>query len=129
MIPPMKIVKRGEFNPDFLTLFSANCRTREDNLGDIKAMLASLTTGAQRVADIIEQHGIETFMACQNDLIAYTEAKARDALRRIPDGTYEFWDFLDDDFVSHVPVRVRLAMTVKDGGITLDFTGTDPQVA
>jgi len=129
MIPPMKIVKRGEFNPDFVTLFTANCRTPEDNLGDIKAMLASLHTGQQRVTDIIEQHGLETFMACQTDLIEYTEAKARDALRRIPDGTYEFWDYLDDDFVSNVPVRVRLAMTVKDGAVTLDFTGSDPQVA
>lgn len=129
IIPPMKIVERGEFNPDFLTLFSANCRTPDDNLGDIKAMLASLNTGAQRVAEIIEQHGVETFMACQSDLVEYTEAKARDALRKIPDGTYEFWDYLDDDFVSNIPVRVRLAMTVKDGAVTLDFTGTDPQVA
>ncbi len=129
VIPPMKIVKAGKFNQDFLGFYRANCRTPEDNLGDINAMLASLHAGSLRVADIIEQHGLDDFMACQDDLVDYTEAKAQAALRRIPDGSYEFWDFLDDDFVSNIPVRVRLKLTMRDGKVHLDFTGTDPQVA
>src|SRR3546814_299652 len=128
IIPPMKIVKGGKLNPDFLTIFKANCRTPDDNLGDINAMLASLHTGAQRVADIIDQHGLDAFLACQDDLLDYTEAKARSALRRIPDGEYEFCDYLDDEFVSNIPVRLRLKMTLRDGSIELDFTGTDPQL-
>ena len=41
-IPPVKLVKAGVMNEDELTLYRANCRTPEVNLGDIKAMLAAL---------------------------------------------------------------------------------------
>jgi N-methylhydantoinase B len=41
---------------------------------------------------------------------------------------YDFWDFPDDDMVTGIPVRVRLRMTVSDGLIDLDMSGSDPQV-
>ncbi|HSZ92665.1 MAG TPA: hydantoinase B/oxoprolinase family protein, partial [Acetobacteraceae bacterium] len=44
------------------------------------------------------------------------------------DGVYEFWDFLDDDMVTGIPIRVRLRMTVNDGLVDLDMSGSDPQV-
>ncbi|OFW39071.1 MAG: hypothetical protein A3J29_05565 [Acidobacteria bacterium RIFCSPLOWO2_12_FULL_67_14b] len=125
-IPPMKIVKAGKPNHDFYRIFAANCRTPDVNLGDLRAMVGSLEIGAQRVADIIEQHGIKTFLTCQTDLEDYTAAKARDVLRKIPDGEYDFWDFMDDDMISRVPVRVRVRMTARDGNIHLDLTGSDP---
>ncbi|MGO4835000.1 hydantoinase B/oxoprolinase family protein, partial [Rhizobiaceae sp. 2RAB30] len=49
-------------------------------------------------------------------------------LRRIPDGNYAFWDFMDDDMISRIPVRIRVDMQVRDGLVCLDLTGTDPQV-
>ena len=127
-IPPVKLVKRGEMNDDFLKLYTANCRVPDVNLGDIKAMLAALTIGERRVAEIIEQHGIATFRACQIDLVDYARAKALEVQQKIPDGVHTFWDYMDDDFVSKVPIRIRCTMTVDNGQIDLDFSGSDPQV-
>jgi N-methylhydantoinase B len=127
LIPPIKLQRAGELNPDFLTLFLANCRTPETNLGDVRAMLAALEVGRRRVAEMIGQHGLETFMAVQEDIVAYTERRARDALRRLADGRYDFWDYLDDDLVTGIPLRVRVAVTIKDGEAWIDYTGTDPQ--
>ena len=45
-----------------------------------------------------------------------------------PDGTYRFVDYLEDDLVSNIPVRIELALTVDKDSAHLDFTGTDPQV-
>jgi N-methylhydantoinase B len=129
MIPPLKLVKRGEFNGDVVAFIRANCRTAEENLGDLRAMVASLGVGARRVAAIIAQHGVETVAAATTDIVAYSAAKARDAFRTIPDGTYEFTDYLDDDYNSPLPVRIHAKLTARDGLLTLDFTGTDPQVA
>ena len=126
-IPPMKVIERGQYNEDFVKLFTANSRAPEINMGDLRAMVGALEIGAQRVADLIERYGVETFLACQKDLQDYSAAKAREVLRLIPDGTYEFWDFLDDDMISRIPVRVRVMMTVKDGTVHLDLSGTDPQ--
>lgn len=128
-IPPMKIVKAGVLNQDFLTLYKANCRVPDVNMADINAMLAALTVGERRVATIVARHGIDVFKAAQTDVVAWAKAKSRDVQRQIPDGVYEFWDYLDDDFNTPVPVRIKCRMTVTDGHIHMDYTGTDPQVA
>lgn len=128
IIPPLKLVVQGRLNEDVVRLYKANCRMPEANFGDIKAMLVALETGARRVAELIARHGIGTFRTAQGALVDYAAAKAREVQRKIPDGTYTFSDYLDDDFVSPIPVRVRCTMTVRDGAIHLDFAGTDPQV-
>lgn len=129
LIPPTRIVKAGKINEEFMASFRANSRSPEENTGDVKAMLAALTTGGSRVRDLIAQHGLQDFMAVQEALQDYSARRARDVLRRIPDGSYEFWDYLDDDFNSALPVRIRVRMDVEDGIVHLDYAGTDPQVA
>jgi N-methylhydantoinase B len=127
-IPPVKLVKAGVMNQDVIRLYAANCRTPEVNLGDIKAMLAALQVGEKRVLGLIAQHGLQTFLDAQDDLAEVAATKALAVQKQIPDGAYEFWDLLDDDFVSKVPVRVRCRLTARNGEVHLDFTGTDPQV-
>ncbi|MCX7341885.1 MAG: hydantoinase B/oxoprolinase family protein [Hyphomicrobiales bacterium] len=127
-IPPVKLVKAGVMNEDVIRLYTANCRTPEVNLGDIKAMLAALQVGEKRVHGLIAQHGLQTFLDAQDDLAEVAASKALAVQKQLPDGTYAFWDLLDDDFNSKVPVRVRCELTAKDGRVHLDFTGTDPQV-
>ncbi len=129
MIPPVKLVKAGKFNPDVVAFIERNSRTGEENMGDLKAMVASLAVGERRVASMIAQHGAEAFNAATTEINAYTGQKARDAFRTIPDGTYSFSDYLDDDLVSPLPVRIHATMTAKDGAIDIDFAGTDPQIA
>jgi N-methylhydantoinase B len=127
-IPPMKFVKRGKINDDVLGIVMANNREPEVNMGDIRAMLGSMETGEARVRELIERHGVQAFLDVQGDLLDYTAKKARDVLRRIPDGVYEFWDFMDDDRVTRIPLRVRVKLTAKDGKLNIDLSGTDPQV-
>lgn len=129
LMPPIKIVERGAVNADVERLLRANCRTPDENMGDIKAMLAALNVGERRVREIITQHGRDAFMAAQADLRAYSAAKAREAYRAIPDGTYAFWDYLDDELTSPIPTRIRCAVTARDGLVAIDFAGTDPQLA
>ncbi len=127
-IPPMKLVKAGEMNEDFLILYRSNCRMPEENLGDVRAMIAALRVGERRIQELIELHGVETFLQAQADLAEYAATKALAVQKKIPNGCYEFWDFLDDDFNSDVPIRVRCKLTATDGEVHLDFTGSDPQV-
>jgi len=128
-VPPTRILKRNKINKTFMNIFKANCRTPDQNAGDIRAMLSALKVGEDRVRDVIRQHGLPVFLRAQSQLQEYSALKAKEVLKRIPNGTYEFWDYMDDDFVTHIPLRVRVKMTVHDGSVNLDFTGTDPQVA
>jgi N-methylhydantoinase B len=127
-IPPLKLMKRGEPNEDLFALLHLNSRMGELNLGDLRAMLGALETGNRRIAELVTKQGAETLLAAGRGLQDYTARKARDVLRKIPDGVYEFWDFLDDDMVTGIPIRVRLRMTVNDGLVDLDMSGSDPQV-
>lgn len=129
MIPPVRIMIGGRQNQDFIRVFLSNTRTPDDNAGDIKAMLASLKTGEERVADLIAQHGLDTFLEVQEQLQVYSANKSRAVLRRIPDGVYDFTEFLDDDFNTPIPVRLKVRMAVEDGLVHLDYEGTDTQVA
>ena len=127
-IPPMKLVRGGVLNDDMIALIRANSRTPEVAIGDLKAMRGALGTGAKRIAELAQKNGVQKLVDAGQDLQDYTAAKAREVLRRIPDGAYEFWDYLDDDMITRIPVRVRVRMVARDGEIHLDLSGTDPQV-
>lgn len=128
-IPPVRILRRGQWNRDVLALYTSNCRTPDVNLADLNAMLAALSVGERRVQAIVARHGVAAFMAAQTDLVDWARSKSREVQRRIPDGVFEFWDYMDDDFNTPYPLRIRCRMTVRDGHVHLDYTGTDPQVA
>src|SRR4051794_26746410 len=127
-IPPMKLVKAGVLNEEFLAILRLNSRMPDVVIGDVKAMLGALETGGQRLQELVAKQGIDKLLAAQRDLQDDTEQKARAVFRRIPDGTYEFWDLLDDDMLTGIPIRVRLTMRVRDGAVELDLTDTDPAV-
>jgi N-methylhydantoinase B len=62
-------------------------------------------------------------------LIEYAEKKARDAIRAIPNGVFEFTDYMDHDGVDLTrPIKIKVRLEVRDDSFHFDFTGTDPQV-
>ncbi|MCZ4353986.1 hydantoinase B/oxoprolinase family protein [Roseovarius aestuarii] len=128
-IPPLKLMKRGKMTLEVKLFLDLNSRTPEANMGDVRAMLASLTTGRRRIEQMLGQHGPDQMTAAQDELMAYAAGKAEAVLRQIPEGRYSFSDYLDDDATSRIPVRLSVAVEIKNGKVHLDFTGTDPQVA
>ncbi len=126
-IPVLKLFKQGVLNEDLLRLFMANCRIPDTNWGDIKALVAALNTAEKRVHDLIGRYGVDAVHKGIEQVLDYAEIQAREAFARIPDGTYVFWDYLEGDAGGGRPIRVKLAMRVQAGEITLDFTDTDPQ--
>ena len=56
LIPPMKLIREGKIDENFLKIFRANCRTPDANVGDVMAILAALGVAERRVAEVIEQH-------------------------------------------------------------------------
>ncbi|CAM5200507.1 N-methylhydantoinase B OS=Castellaniella defragrans OX=75697 GN=HNR28_001150 PE=4 SV=1 [Castellaniella defragrans] len=128
-IPPLKLVRKGVLNEDVVAFLNANSRTPDANLGDIKAMLAALATGSKRIAQIIARHGGPVLLQAQEDLQEYSALRASTVLRRIPEGSHRFVDYLDDEAGSGLPVRIALSIERNEDTLHLDFTGTDPQVA
>ncbi len=136
-IPPVKIMRAGKIVPDVLALLLNNVRTPEEREGDLGAQIAACQTGAQRLREICTRYGLARTQKAAADLLDYSEELMRAFLLTIPPGTYQAEDFLDDDGVVSKPVRVSVTINVSRNvsrmrknpfAVTIDFTGSDPQV-
>lgn len=128
-IPPKKIYKAGVLQQDVKDFMLSNVRIPDKNWGDLGAMVAALGTAEQRVHAAVEKWGLETVIEGQQALIGYAETRARALINRLPDGEWLFHDYLEDDVISDMPVRVKLRVTKgKDGDLHLDYSGSDPQI-
>jgi N-methylhydantoinase B len=128
-IPPKKLYRAGVLQEDVRDFMLANVRIPDKNWGDLNAMVAALGTADQRVKAAVGKWGVETVVEGQQALIGYAEARARALIDRLPEGTWHFHDYLEDDVISDIPVRVKLAVTKSAGGdIHLDYSGSDPQI-
>ncbi|MEM7745022.1 MAG: hydantoinase B/oxoprolinase family protein [Pseudomonadota bacterium] len=127
-IPPNKILMEGEVNQQILDVFMANVRAPEQNWGDMKAQIAACNTGERKVLEMIERFGVDTFREGVGDLLDYAEAQARAIVRELPDGTYPFADFMDEDAPDGWPCRLMLTLIIDGDSLVFDFTGSDPQL-
>lgn len=127
-IPPIRVMEGGRLREDVMELLLLNFHLPRERRGDFRAQFAANRIGAERLAELLARYGRTTCEAAMDELLAYGERKIRAALRAIPDGVYAFEDWMDDDGVGGPPVPIRASITVAGDDITLDFTGTGPQV-
>lgn len=98
-------------------------------IGDLRAQEAALLKGEQRLGDLLDRYGSTGVTEAMEMLIAYSERKTREAIAAIPNGSYEFEDYMDHDgFKLNKPVKIKCRLEVFDDCLRFDFTGTDPQV-
>jgi N-methylhydantoinase B/oxoprolinase/acetone carboxylase alpha subunit len=129
IIPPIKLVRGGEIDPDILALIVANVRTPDEREGDLTAQIAANRVGESRLREIVTKYGrrrIESYAAAAQD---YTERVLRATIGAIPDGEYRFEDALDDDGFSEAPIWIRVAIRISGDRGEIDFTGTDKQTS
>jgi len=129
IIPPVKLVKNGIIDKEILALILANVRTPDEREGDLTAQIAANNTGASRLLDIVKRYGhkrVAHYAALTQD---YAERILRRTISHIPDGTYQFTDFLDNDGFSEAPIKIHCTLRIQDDQAEVDFTGSDPQTS
>jgi N-methylhydantoinase B len=128
-IPPLKFREAGEYNETLVALLRQNSRLPDTLMGDLNAQLAACNVGARRLQELADVHGADLLMAIFDELLDRSEIMTREALRQIPEGTYRYVDSMDNDGIElDRRIRVEVAVTVKDGTIEFDLTGTSAQV-
>ena len=129
IIPPIKLVKRGVLDEELMSFILANVRTPDEREGDLTAQIASNRVGESRLREISAKYGykrVAHYAAATQD---YAERVLRKTIAEIPDGTYRFEDFLDNDGFSAEPVHIRVAIRIDGDAAEVDFTGTDLQTS
>jgi N-methylhydantoinase B len=122
--------RRGELNEDLDRMLFENVRTETMNRGDMNAMLAACQLGRERFLRLVERYGTDTVMSAAYDWMDYSERMLRAEIAKIPDGEYKApTGWLDDDARNRgVRLRVETAVRVEGDEITIDLTGSHPEV-
>jgi len=128
-VPPVQLFKQGELRADILEMFLLNSRTPYFGEGDIYAQKAAIGSGIQRVREMYERHGAGTVATAIAEMLDATERRAIDCIRNnLGDGVFFAEDWLDEDGVNDVPVKLAVKLTVDGGNIEFDFSGCAPQL-
>ncbi|MEP7104862.1 MAG: hydantoinase B/oxoprolinase family protein [Chloroflexota bacterium] len=129
LVPPVRLFSAGVRNDDLYRVIVRNSRTPESFAGDLDSEVAACRMGARRLAGLFATYGVATVEACFQALIDRCAATfRREILPRIPDGVYEFEDYIEHDGIDPPRLHIlRMTMTKDADGIVCDLTGTGPQ--
>lgn len=129
----IKVYDQGVRNEMIWRLLKDNVRAADMVVGDMEAQIAACRIGAERYLSIVETYGLDTVLAASEDLMAYSERMMRSEIAKLPDGTYRAEGYIDGFLDSPDPekkdLKLCVAVTVQDSEITVDLTGTSPQVS
>jgi N-methylhydantoinase B len=126
--PCVKLYEQGTPVQSLIDVIEANVRLPDMTLGDMYAQAAALRLGAQRFTELCDKYGADVVLGAIDAHLDHGERITILELARLPNGTYEAEDVIDDDGLGNGPFPVRVAVTISDNEFVCDFTGTHPQV-
>ncbi|MFI7115465.1 hydantoinase B/oxoprolinase family protein [Amycolatopsis sp. NPDC049868] len=124
-LPIMKFLRAGEVNADLELLIRANVRTPEETIGDLYAQVTGNEVGAASLVRLLEEFGLDSLDDVAAEIMNRSERALRDALAKLPDGTYT--SELATDGFDDEEVVLKVAVTIDGEDIHLDFAGSSPQ--
>jgi N-methylhydantoinase B len=128
-IPPSKLFARGVRNDVLWAVIAQNVRQPVAVMGDLQSQIASLGVGVRAVEILTTRYGADTLMASCSAMLDASEAAMWAAIREIPDGAYDFEDFLDDDGIDITkPVRIHARVIVTGDRLVVDLSGSNSEV-
>lgn len=126
--PPVKLYRRGELNREILSILARNSRTPELTVADTLALAAGTRAAEQRVIELCERFGADTYLRTCQALLDRTYRAAKLMLREfIPEEPLEFEDWVDDDGRGNGPFKIKMRLWREGEKAILDFDGTAGQ--
>jgi N-methylhydantoinase B len=125
-VPPVKLIRDGVLQQDIIDILAANSRVPQSNWGDLNGQINALDLGARRLEALLDEYGDDTVAAALAQLSARAEALMRVNIAALPDGTYSYDDFLDNDGITDAPLRIALDLTIASEHMRLDFSRSAP---
>jgi N-methylhydantoinase B len=124
-LPVLKLYDQGQANSTLFRILESNVRVPEMVLGDLHAQVAANSKGAQRICELLEENGWSDLNLLGQEVLDRAERAMRLAISALPEGLYRgelVIDGFDQDLI------IVATVSVKDGELTVDYTGTSKQV-
>lgn len=127
-IPVIRIRENGELLPSVMDLLLDNTRVPQEREGDLTAQMSANLIGVQRIQEAYARYQ-DDLIACMSELVSYSERRVRAVVSALPDGEYEYTDYVDGCGVKYPdPLPIKVKVTVQGDDLTVDFTGTAEQI-
>lgn len=128
-IPPLKFYEEGHPNQTLHRLIEKNVRIPNVVMGDLRAQIAAGAVGYKRLLTLFDEYGQDTVLSYVSELLDRAEIMTRHKIQEIPDGSYTFADYVDNDGIDlDRRIKIQATVAIQGSDISVDFTGTDPQV-
>ena len=127
IIPPVKLVERGEIVDDVFRLIISQIRSKRETAGDFRAQFAANNTGVNRLEVLVDRYGKNLVNFYIEELIKYTDRLAFAEIAKLPKGEYQDYGYVDNDGFSNEPVKLMVRVLIDKNGVLFDFTGSDNQ--
>jgi N-methylhydantoinase B len=122
-IPPLKLQEKGVYRKDVWNMILANSRLPQGLGRDLKAQIGGCIVGERRIKQLISRYGLSKLRAHIDFILDSAEARCRSAIAKIPEGSYQADSQTQNDGLSDETYSAQLTATVRNGHVTLDFTG------
>jgi N-methylhydantoinase B len=127
-IPPVRLTENGVLREDLIDFLALNVRHPRDFRGDLAAQIGSARLGGQRLDAVLAEFGANALSDAIEVMLDAAERHARAIVATWTDGVYEGAAVLDDDGHGAVDIHIRAKVTKQGSDVTVDLTGSDPQV-
>ena len=128
ILPAVKLIRRGEVDPQIMAILRYNSRLPVNIMGDFNAQIAAMRVGERRLHQIWEKFGLAAVDAAIDRTIEHGAQTAAEAVQAMPDGQWAAFDWLDDDGISHDLIRMAVTVTIEGEKFTVDFGDSDGAV-
>ena len=132
IIPPTKIYRNAQLQPEILNIMLANTRMPEWNKSDFFAIIAALRLAERRVRENIDRFGVDEYISAMWDMLDRNRAAMSAIIQMIipeaKDGKKAYFeDWIDDDGMGNGPYKIACSLH-REGEIAhFDFSPSDPQ--
>ena len=126
-IPPIKLVEGGVLNRAVWRILEKNVRVPEKVLGDVQALLAAVRFGERDLLRLVGEYGLEEMKSYMADILDTTERLTRAEITALPQGEWEFTDYIDNDGLDPQPIVIHVRVKIDGDEVYVDFDGTSPQ--
>ena len=127
-LPPIRLTERALLREDLLSMLALNVRHPRDFRGDLAAQIGAARLGEQRLRAVITEIGGTVLAGSVEAMLDAAERRTRAIVSEWQAGVYEGEAFLDDDGFGKTNIRIHARCTVAGSDVTVDLTGSDPQV-
>jgi len=128
IIAPTKLIEAGNLNDEFLAYLLSHMVDEAFSKGDFLAQISANNTGVSRLTELLDPVGERGFRLGLKALNAYGARMAQRGLSALPTGVFVFCDYMDDDGLGNRNIRIEAKLTIGEGRVHVDFSGTAPQV-